>query len=206
MWKWPYKFSATSSKTTGAIGCPSSSINLTHESLVQQNKFPIKLGWASFLKLINHYERATSLLWRYDDMHCALHGIRWSRPSFMHSLFGRKLQDFTHIEKEIRFGLREHISTCFIQPINYCLKRFGPFKVIEVLSLVTYHLSLPSTWKLYNTFYASLLHPYHKTQEYGVSPLPPIPKLIKGEPKCEVEGSYSSFKMAWTFKKAAVSG
>jgi hypothetical protein len=43
-------------------------------------------------------------------------------------------------------------------------------------------------------------------QEHGVSPLPPIPELIKGELKCKVEGSYSSFKIAQTFKKAAVSG
>ncbi len=73
-----------------------------------------------------------------------------------------------------------------------CLKRFGPFEVMEVLSLIIYHLNLPLTWKLHNVFHTSLLHLYHEMWEHRVSPLPPAPELIEGEPKWEVEAILAS--------------
>ena len=65
-------------------------------------------------------------------------------------------------------------------------KWFGPFKVMEVLSLVTYRLQLPPSWQIHNTFHATLLSPYHETAEHGVSYPTPAPELIQGEPEWEV--------------------
>jgi len=46
-------------------------------------------------------------------------------------------------------------------------KRYGPFKVIKEISPVAYQLALPLTWKIHNTFHASLLLPYHETTAYS---------------------------------------
>jgi len=71
-------------------------------------------------------------------------------------------------------------------------KQFGLFEVTEELSLVTYRLDLPPTWKLHNAFHASLLHPYHETREHGGNQVPPAPELIEGEPEWEVEAILAS--------------
>jgi hypothetical protein len=39
-------------------------------------------------------------------------------------------------------------------------KRFGPFRIMEVISPVTYCVQLPTQWKIHNVFHTSLLHPY----------------------------------------------
>ena len=65
-------------------------------------------------------------------------------------------------------------------------KRFGPFKVTEVLSSVTYWLDLPPSWQLHNAFHTSLLSLYHETLEHGVGHSTPAPELIEGEPEWEV--------------------
>jgi hypothetical protein len=69
------------------------------------------------------------------------------------------------------------------------LKWFRLFEIIEKLSPVTYCLSLPSSWKIHNTF---LLSPYYKTWEYRKNYPAPAPDLIEGEPKWEVEGILAS--------------
>ena len=38
-------------------------------------------------------------------------------------------------------------------------KCHGPFIIKEAISAVTYRLNLPSSWKIWNTFHASLLTP-----------------------------------------------
>ena len=42
-------------------------------------------------------------------------------------------------------------------------KREGPFEIIQVISPVAYKLRLPSTWKIYDIFHASLLLSYRET-------------------------------------------
>jgi hypothetical protein len=66
-------------------------------------------------------------------------------------------------------------------------KQFGPFEVMESLSLVTYRLDLPLTWKLHNAFHVSLLTPYRETLEHGVNYPMPAPELIDREPEWEVK-------------------
>jgi hypothetical protein len=66
-------------------------------------------------------------------------------------------------------------------------KRYGPFKVINVLSHVAYQLQLPNTWKIHNVFHTSYLSPYKETVEHGPNFLQPPSNLIEGQPEWEVE-------------------
>jgi hypothetical protein len=66
-------------------------------------------------------------------------------------------------------------------------KRFGPFRVTEVIGKTTYRLDLPSQWKIHNAFHANLLLPYQETQEHGRNFTEPLPKLIEGQEEWEVE-------------------
>ena len=67
------------------------------------------------------------------------------------------------------------------------LKRYGPFKVLRVLSPVVYQLELPSNWRIHNTFHSSLLSPYHETPTYGPNFSRPPPDLIDNEEEQEIE-------------------
>jgi len=66
-------------------------------------------------------------------------------------------------------------------------KRYGPFKIVKEISPVAYQLALPLTWKIHNTFHASLLSPYHKTTVYSPNFSWPPPDLINDEEQYEVE-------------------
>jgi hypothetical protein len=66
-------------------------------------------------------------------------------------------------------------------------KRYGPFKVTEVIGSTTYRLELPSNWKVHNAFHGNLLLPYHETKEHGRNFLEPPPELKEGQPEWEVE-------------------
>ena len=67
------------------------------------------------------------------------------------------------------------------------LKRYGPFKVQKVLSLVAYQLELPNTWRIHNTFHSSLLSPYHEMTIHGPNFSRPPPDLIDDEEEQEIE-------------------
>jgi hypothetical protein len=66
-------------------------------------------------------------------------------------------------------------------------KRYGPFKVMKVISHTSYQLELPTQWKIHNVFHASYLSPYHKSLEHGENFMRPPPDLIDGEKEWEVE-------------------
>jgi len=46
-------------------------------------------------------------------------------------------------------------------------KRYGPFKIIKMISSVAYQLQLPPSWKIHPIFHASLLSPYRETPSHG---------------------------------------
>ena len=75
---------------------------------------------------------------------------------------------------------------------------FHPWKVgdkvwLEAthLSPFTYKLWLPSTWKIYNVFYTSLLSPNHSTEPYTPTFSAPPPDIIDNEEEYEVEAILS---------------
>jgi hypothetical protein len=67
------------------------------------------------------------------------------------------------------------------------LKRYGPFKIKKKVLDVVFQLELPHQWKIHNVFHASLLTPYVETELHGPNFPEPPPKIIKGDPKFEVE-------------------
>jgi hypothetical protein len=71
-------------------------------------------------------------------------------------------------------------------------KRFGPFKVTEVLSAVTYRLDLPPAWRIHNTFHAAVLHPYKKMELHGPNFMETPPDLVEGHEEWEVDSVLAS--------------
>ena len=71
-------------------------------------------------------------------------------------------------------------------------KRFGPFKITEVLSAVTYRLDLPPTWKIHNAFHAAVLHPYKETELHGPNFTEAPPDLVEGHEEWEVDNVLAS--------------
>src|SRR3979490_568157 len=70
-------------------------------------------------------------------------------------------------------------------------KREGPFKVIEVLSPLSYRLELPRSWKIHPVIHITLLSPYKTNGVYGDNFPQPPPDLIEGQPEYEVESIIS---------------
>ena len=66
-------------------------------------------------------------------------------------------------------------------------KRYGPFQIVKVVSLVAYCLQLPITWKIHDVFHTSLLSPYCKMTTYRPNFSWPPPDLISGEEEFEVK-------------------
>jgi len=66
-------------------------------------------------------------------------------------------------------------------------KRFGPFKITEVLGPVTYRLKLPPKWKIHPVFHLSLLTPFKETTQHGPNFLKPPSEEVEGTPEYEVE-------------------
>ena len=66
-------------------------------------------------------------------------------------------------------------------------KRYGPFPVAQVLSPVTYRLTLPEQWKVHPVFHVDLLTPYKETTFHGMNYTRPPPDLINDEEEYEVE-------------------
>jgi hypothetical protein len=66
-------------------------------------------------------------------------------------------------------------------------KREGPFTITKVLGPVTYRLKLPTTWRIHDTFHATLLRPYKENDVYGSNFKKPPPELLDGEEVYEIE-------------------
>jgi hypothetical protein len=71
-------------------------------------------------------------------------------------------------------------------------KRFGPFKITEVLSAVTYRLDLPPMWKIHNAFHAAVLHLYKETELYRPNFMETPPDLVEGHEEWEVDNVLTS--------------
>src|SRR3984893_7298947 len=71
-------------------------------------------------------------------------------------------------------------------------KRFGPFRIKEVLGEVNYRLELPGHWKIHDVFHAAVLHPCRQTTMNPNKHEEPPPDLIEGQAEYEVEGILAS--------------
>ena len=65
--------------------------------------------------------------------------------------------------------------------------RYGPFKVLQRISLVAYRIELPQTMKIHNVFHINLLIPHRQTEAYGETYHQPPSELIDGEEEYEIE-------------------
>ena len=66
-------------------------------------------------------------------------------------------------------------------------RRHGPFLVEQVLSPVTYKLSLPLTWNVHPVFHIDLLTPYRETPFQGRNYEHPPPDLVANQEEYEVK-------------------
>ena len=66
-------------------------------------------------------------------------------------------------------------------------RRHRPFPVEQVLSPVTYKLSLPLTWNVHPVFHTDLLTPYRETPFHGKNYQRPPAKLVQGQEEYEVK-------------------
>jgi hypothetical protein len=75
-------------------------------------------------------------------------------------------------------------------------RRHGPFKVIQVMSLVNYRLKLPMQWSIHPVFHIDLLTPYHETITHGPNYQCPPPDLVEGEEEYSIEKILDSQKFS----------
>ena len=75
----------------------------------------------------------------------------------------------------------------------------GPFKIEEVLGLVTYQLKLPESWKIHRVFYTTLLCPYKENKVYGKNYPQPLPDIKDGEEVYEVEQILKHRRRGWSY-------
>jgi RNase H-like domain found in reverse transcriptase/Integrase zinc binding domain/Chromo (CHRromatin Organisation MOdifier) domain len=66
-------------------------------------------------------------------------------------------------------------------------KRYGPFTIMKLISLVASQLDLPISWNIHPVFHNNLLTPYVETNAHGPNFTRPPPDLINGEAEYEVE-------------------
>ena len=82
----------------------------------------------------------------------------------------------------------EGCNLCLNQPMPKLAPRHhGPFKVVQVMSPINYHLELPTQWSIHPVFHINLLTPYHKTIIYRLNFQCPPPDLIDNKEEYEVE-------------------
>ena len=74
---------------------------------------------------------------------------------------------------------------------------YGPFRISKVISPVVYQLELPATWKIFNTFHATLLSLYKEMEEHGVNFTEPPPDLIEDHEEYEVEQILDTRLFGW---------
>ena len=66
-------------------------------------------------------------------------------------------------------------------------RRHGPFKVVQVMSPINYHLELPTQWSIHPVFHIDLLTPYRETITHGANYQRPPPDLVDNAEEYEVE-------------------
>jgi hypothetical protein len=105
--------------------------------------------------------------------------MRWAQQSWI------KHHDTPKYQVGDQVWLEGH-HLCTNQPMaKLAPKCHRLFKVIQVMSLVNYHLHMQ--WSIHNVFHTDLLTPYHETLTHGANYQHPPPDLINGVEEYEVE-------------------
>ena len=99
----------------------------------------------------------------------------------------RNCQGFKPFKKRDKVWLEAKNLKCSITNTKFAPKREGPFTITKVLSLITYQLHLPKTWKIHLVFHTSLLLPYHKNSIHSLNFPAPPPDLIKGKEEYKIK-------------------
>jgi hypothetical protein len=107
---------------------------------------------------------------------------RWTHSKYLGQTF--KIGDKVWLEG---CNLKTEQPTAKLAP-----KCHGPFPIKNVLSPITYQLTLPPTWKIHDVFHVDLLTPYIETDFHGPNYTRPPPDLINEEEEYEVEQVLSS--------------
>src|ERR1700744_5852901 len=76
---------------------------------------------------------------------------------------------------------------------KFRVRRYGPLKVIQVMSPVNYRLELPTQWSIHDGFHTDLLMPYTETEIHGPNYSRPAPKLTDGQEEYEIERIINSW-------------
>ena len=83
-------------------------------------------------------------------------------------------QRFVPFKKGEKVWLEVQNLKCSVTNPKFAPKREGPFTITKVLSLITYQLCLPKTWKIHLVFHATLLSSYRENNIHGLNfPAPP---------------------------------
>src|SRR5882762_5537117 len=85
-------------------------------------------------------------------------------------------------------------NLCFHQypSIKLHPRQYGPFPISAVITPVTYKLDLPAQWRIFHSFHASLLSPYHDMAAHGPNFTRPLPDLMDSEDHYEVDSILDS--------------
>jgi hypothetical protein len=71
-------------------------------------------------------------------------------------------------------------------------RRHGPFTVAQVMSPISYRLTLPSQWRIHLVFHIDLLSPYREMEVHGINYQRPPPELVDNEEEYEVKNILDS--------------
>ena len=79
-------------------------------------------------------------------------------------------------------------------------KKEGPFRIFEVLRLVTYQLDLPPTWQIHNIFHAVLLMPYIENEVHRLNFLWPPPDIKNDKEWWEIKAILNHQWCRWGYQ------
>ena len=126
-----------------------------------------------------------------ESLHCT-----WDKAQAAHKLARQQMlqritNKFKPFQKGDKVWLESKNLKLWYESQKLAPKWEGPFKIQEVLGLLTYWLELPKQWKIHPVFHATLLAPYKENDTYGNNFTCPPPDLIDGQEEYEVEAIFS---------------
>ena len=96
-----------------------------------------------------------------------------------------KYYDKNHTQKRFNLGEQVMLRTTNLKTERPSKKLdvrlLGPFKVVKIVGLQAYRLSLPTSYKMHPVFHVSLLEPYHQNKLEGrtIPPPPPVGQVLQ---------------------------